>query len=213
MPRFRKASMTITPSRPSSPVAVHPGGTAEAIRDVAVALFASHGYEATTMNDIGRGVGIRGSAIYNHVPSKQELLREIMFSAMNELVEVVGNAINSTDDIAEQLRLGFRQHVLYHAQRRLQFSVGNREIPSLEEPARTEIISLRRQYVEMFKNVIDQGIAKGIFEVESSLLAAYAILQSGMGVAIWYHPDGSMSGVEVADLYGEFALRIVGHRC
>jgi AcrR family transcriptional regulator len=164
------------------------------------------------MNDIGRSVGIRGSAIYNHVPSKQELLREIMFSAMHELMAAVSDAINSTDEIPEQLRLGFREHVLYHAQRRLHSKVGNREIPSLEEPARSDLIDLRRQYIEMFKSIIDGGIARGIFEVESSLLATHSILQSGMGVAVWYHPDGEMSDVEVADLYGVFALRIVGYR-
>jgi hypothetical protein len=135
-----------------------------------------------------------------------------MFSAMSELVELAADAINSTDEIPEQLRLGIRQHVLYHAQSRLQTRVGNREIPSLEEPAHTEIIERRRCYVEMFKSVIDAGIAKGIFQVKSSLLATHSILQSGMGVASWYDPAGPMSGTEVADLYGEFALRIVGFR-
>jgi AcrR family transcriptional regulator len=212
MPRVLKPSMTITSSQLSSGIANQPRGTAEAIRDAAVALFASRGYKATTMNDIGRSVGIRGSAIYNHVPSKQELLRDIMLSAMHELSDVVRVAIKSADDIPEQLRLGIRQHVLYHARGRLQFGVGNREIPSLEEPARTEIIDLRRRYVEMFENVIEAGLTEGTFRVQSARIAAYSILQSGMGVAVWYDPEGPMSDIEIADLYGEFALRTVGYR-
>jgi AcrR family transcriptional regulator len=205
--------MTIDPPRSSSDLDGSTRGTADAIRDVAVALFARYGYEATTMNDIGRGVGIRGSAIYNHVPSKQELLRAIMLSAMYELVDVVSAAIEQeADDPPSQLRLGVRQHVLYHAERRLEFSIGNREIPSLEDPARTEVIETRRRYVSMFENIIERGIADGVFEVASARIAAYAILQSGMGVAVWYHPDGPTAGKDLAELYGEFALRIVGYR-
>lgn len=195
----------------STRVAV-PGGTAEAIRAAAVRLFADHGYEATTMNDIGRSVGIGGSALYNHVPSKQELLRDIMLSAMQELIDVVSTAVESTESIPEKLQVGVRHHVTYHAHRRLEFSIGNREIPSLEEPARSEIVDLRRRYVELFQGIIDAGIAADIFSVESSLIATHSILQSGMGVAVWYHPDGPMRDTDLGAIYGEFALRIVGFR-
>jgi AcrR family transcriptional regulator len=209
--------MSITPPPlPSGTVpsvgAVPSIGTAEAIRNAAVALFARHGYEATTVNDIGRCVGIRGSAIYNHVSSKQELLRSIMLSAMRELMGVVETAIEVADDTPGRLRLGIRQHVRYHAQRRLEFSVGNRELPSLEEPARTELVELRRRYVKMFQDIIDTGAREGIFGVESSLIATYSILQSGMGVAVWFDPEGELTENAVGDLYGEFALRTVGYR-
>src|ERR1700759_4017256 len=196
--------MSITPPPVSSGTvpadgAVPSVGTAEAIRNAAVELFAHCGYEATTVNDIGRSVGIRGSAIYNHVASKQELLRNIMMSAMHELMGVVETAIGGADDTPAKLRLGIHQHVRYHAQRRLEFSVGNRELPSLEEPARTELVELRRRYVRLFQDIIDTGVAEGIFSVESSLIATYSILQSGMGVAVWYDPEGEMTEQAVAD--------------
>ena len=187
-------------------------GTADAIRSAAVELFANHGYEATTVNAIGRSVGIRGSAIYNHVMSKQELLRDIMFSSMLELVSVVAETIDSADGHCEKLRLGVCEHVRFHVHRRLEFRVGNREIPSLEEPSRTELVGIRRQYVRMFQNVIEAGAAEGLFEVRFPLIATYSILQSAMGVAIWYEPEADLTDVEIADLYGEFALRTVGYR-
>jgi AcrR family transcriptional regulator len=178
----------------------------------AIELFARHGYEGTSMNEIGRAVGIRGSALYNHVQSKQELLREIIFSAMSELVGEVQRAIDEADDIPDRLRRGFAQHVIYHARRRLEFAVGNGEIRSLEEPARAQIIELRRRYVETFDEIIRSGSESGIFEVSSTLIATHAMLQSGMGVAIWFDPDGPLTAQEVADFYGELALRMVGYR-
>jgi AcrR family transcriptional regulator len=199
-------------SRSIAITAVPPGGTGEAIRAAAVSLFAQRGYEATTMNDIGRSVGIRGSAIYNHVPSKQDLLRDIMVSAMEELVEGVESAIASFDDIPGQLRSGVRQHVLYHAQSGPVYSIGNREIFSLEEPSRSHLVEMRRSYVERFRGIIENGVATKLFSVTSPLLATHSILQAGMGVAVWFDPDGPMDGAEVGDLYGEFALRTVGYR-
>jgi AcrR family transcriptional regulator len=204
--------MSLTPVKPSSPAPEATNRTGEAIRRAATELFARHGYEATSMNEIGRAVGIRGSAIYNHVPSKQELLREIIFSAMYELVGEVRRAIGEADDIPERLRRGFAQHVIYHARRRLEFAVGNGEIRSLEEPARSQIIELRRCYVELFEENIKAGTQTGIFDVSSTLIATHAMLQSGMGVALWFDPEGPLTAREVADFYGELALRMVGYR-
>jgi AcrR family transcriptional regulator len=204
--------MSVTPVQSSSGAPEPTNGTAEAIRSAAIALFAHRGYEATTMNGIGRSVGIRGSAIYNHVPSKQELLREIIFSAMYELIHDVRCAIEEADGIPDRLRRGFAEHVLYHARRRLEFSVGNREIPSLEEPAHTQIIELRHGYVRMFEEIIKAGARDGVFDVTSTLIATHAILQAGMGVAVWFDPNGAMTAEEVSEFYGELALRVVGYR-
>jgi AcrR family transcriptional regulator len=203
--------MTITPPRASADDTASAGGTADAIRNAAIMLFARRGYEATTVNDIGRSVGIRGSAIYNHVSSKQELLRNIMLPAMYELVGFVRAAVESAADPPTQMRLAVGQHVRYHARCRLETRVGNREIPSLEEPAHTELIEVRRGYVDLFKGIIEAGIAEGIFDVQYPLIATHAILQSGMGVAAWFDPDGPMTDVDVGEIYGEFALRTLGY--
>jgi AcrR family transcriptional regulator len=45
-------------------------------------LFAKHGYQLTTMADVGAAPGIRGPSLYKRVSSKQELLAEIMTETM-----------------------------------------------------------------------------------------------------------------------------------
>jgi AcrR family transcriptional regulator len=51
------------------------GSTKEKILHVAVWLFSDMGYERVTMRDIARNVGIKVASIYNHYPSKRDLLK------------------------------------------------------------------------------------------------------------------------------------------
>jgi AcrR family transcriptional regulator len=52
--------------------------TRTAIRDVAVELFARHGYERTSLREIAEQLGMTKAALYYHYPSKQALLLSIV---------------------------------------------------------------------------------------------------------------------------------------
>lgn len=190
------------------PAGVSP--TAAAIREAATLLFAERGYEMTTMKAIAEWVGVQPSAIYNHVSSKQVLLRDIAQLTIKTLIEDAHAAVASTDDVAEQLRLAVCAHIKLHTNQRAEAHVANREIPSLEEPARSQQIALRNEYVDIFDQLIVHGVNEGRFKALAPRITAYAILQMGIGVSVWFHPDGPMSTEDVCDLYGELALRMVG---
>ncbi|MBX6388730.1 MAG: TetR family transcriptional regulator [Frankia sp.] len=175
-------------------------------------LFTRRGYEATTMADIGAAVGIRGPSLYKHVASKQDLLAEIMTATMEELLAAHRVAVASSDDPTERLRRAVEAHVRYHARHRLEAFVGNREIRSLVEPHRGRVLALRARYESCFRELISAGIAAGRFHVASARLASYALLDLGMGVAVWFREDGELSEDEVVWQYSEFALRLVGAR-
>lgn len=180
------------------------------IRRAALELFTQHGYEATTMTDIGSSVGIRGPSLYKHVTSKQELLVQIMAETMDDLLAEHARAIAGTTDTTERLRRAVEAHVRYHARNRLEAFVGNREIRSLVEPHRSAVLAQRAEYDLKFRTLINDGVAAGQFHVTSPRLASYAILDLGMGVATWFRDDGELSENEIAWQYVEFALRLVG---
>lgn len=52
--------------------------TKDKIINVAVSLFAKHGYRQTSMKMIAKEVGIKSSSIYNHFESKECILDEIL---------------------------------------------------------------------------------------------------------------------------------------
>jgi AcrR family transcriptional regulator len=66
-----------------------PGYDLESLLDIAVRRFNESGYDGTSMEDLARSLGITKSAIYHHVPGKEELLRLAVNRALDGLFEVV----------------------------------------------------------------------------------------------------------------------------
>lgn len=182
------------------------------IRDAALDLFVRRGYEATTMADIGAAVGIRGPSLYKHVSSKQELFARLVVETMEHLVALHDRAVTGVTDPVERLRRAVDAHVRFHARHRREAFVGNRELRSLVEPHRSEVLALRAAYARRFEDVVASGVAAGVFTVESPQLAAFALLDLGMGVAVWFRSDSGPTEDDVAWQHAEFALRLVGAR-
>jgi AcrR family transcriptional regulator len=182
----------------------------EAIRLAALRLFAERGYGATSMGDIGAEVGIKGPSLYKHLSSKGSILSDIMLRTMENLIRDQNAAIAAGGEPITRLRRMVEAHVRYHAAHREEAFVGNREIRSLGDPDREKILGLRAEYEHALRRVIEEGCRIGCFSVRSSRLASYSILDMGMGVAAWFRADGEYSVDEIAYLYADHALRLVG---
>ncbi|MEV8345138.1 TetR/AcrR family transcriptional regulator [Streptomyces niveus] len=197
------------PHRPSEPGATSPADRRTGIRLAALRLFAVQGYRATTMTDIGAAVGIRGPSLYKHVASKHELLAEIMTGTMEQLIADNIAAVAGTDDVREQLRRSVEAHIRYHARHRLEAFVGNREIGNLEQRDQDRVLGRRSDYERRYRELIERGVAEGVFDVRSARIASYSILDMGIGVASWFNEGGEFSVDQLAYQYGDMALRIV----
>jgi len=71
-------------------------GTRERILDVALKLFATRGYEGTSIRDIAEQMHMTKAAIYYHFPAKDQILANILFPALGRL-----DALLSAHDAAE----------------------------------------------------------------------------------------------------------------
>lgn len=189
-----------------------PGGAVrrEQIREAALTLFSERGYYGTGMEDIAAHIGMRASSLYNHMSSKQDLLADIMLTTMQRLLAGFEEATAASAEPAEQLRAAMAAHVRYHATHHRDVRIGNREINSLAQPAQDEVKALRRRYARAWQRLIEQGVAEGRFVTRHPQLAAYALLEMGIGVSQWYRPDGPLSLEEIARDYGDMALRQLG---
>ena len=72
-----------------------PGHDQQDVLREAVALFNRQGYDATSMGDLARELGLTKSAIYHHVTSKEQLLEMALDAALTELSEAVEAATTS----------------------------------------------------------------------------------------------------------------------
>jgi AcrR family transcriptional regulator len=181
----------------------------EQIREAALNLFAERGYQGTSMEAIARRVGVRASSLYNHIDSKQQLLVEITTATMEDLIAGFEEATRTGDPVSK-LRRAMEAHVRYHALHQPDVRVGNGELLSLEEPARSLVIGLRSKYARMWQGLIEVGEREGVFRTPSPQLATYALLEMGIGVSLWYRAEGSLSLDHIAGVYGDMAVHLLG---
>ena len=184
--------------------------TRAAVREAALHLFAERGYRLTTMVDIGAVLGIRGPSLYKHVASKQELLAEIMTGTITTLIDRQRAAVDAGGPPDVQLRRAVEAHVRYHATHREHAFVGNREIGSLEEPTRSQVLGLRRTYEQGLRAIIDKGCAAGAFSTTHPRLVSYAILDMGIGLTAWYRAGGEHDVDTLCYVYANMAAQMVG---
>jgi len=210
--KANKTSKSLRPlDAPESKSARAPS-RANDVHEAALTLFAERGYHGTSMKDIAAALRLQAQSLYNHVAAKQDLLTEVMIATMASLLRNADAAVATTREPVERLRRMTEAHVRFHARHPREVRVGNYEIPSLEKRHRTQVVAARRKYSRMFVAAIQEGVDQGVFDTPTPVLAAYSILQMGIGVSLWFSPDGPISEDELAFRYGDIALRIVGVR-
>ena len=60
------------------------GNTRQEILEVALSLFSTQGYEATSVSQIAEAVGIRKASLYSHFASKQEILDSLVENVLEQ---------------------------------------------------------------------------------------------------------------------------------
>lgn len=124
--------------------------TKERIFDVSLELFATKGFDAVSVREIARAVGIRESSIYNHYPSKDAIMDSIFTYFQKELVKMRPPEARNPDKINELTPDIFRERV-------------NRTLDILRTPKMAKIfqISSSEQFRdERAKNIILHTLIK-----------------------------------------------------
>ena len=201
-----------TPGVGSAASAGAAGNTGDAILDTAVELFAQRGYHATSMRDIADAVSVRAAGIYHWFPSKEAILVRLQDAFMEELTAVVVAAVECQKRPEARMAAAVREHVVFHGLHSRAAFVTDSEIRALSVVNRRAIVAKRDAYQEMFIELIEAGLAAGVFDVSDVRIASYAILLECTGVAMWFVPTGSRTLDEVADIHVELVLGSLGAR-
>jgi AcrR family transcriptional regulator len=115
----------------------------ELLLAAAADLFATRGYHAVGIDDIGAAAGITGPGVYRHFPSKQALLQALCDLAVDRMVELARH----TDGLEALVDL----HVGFVERERALIRVWLREQWSLDKEARRSSTRHLRAYEEVWR--------------------------------------------------------------
>jgi AcrR family transcriptional regulator len=184
-------------------------GTEERIRNEALRLFAQKGFQATGIREIAAEAGLTISALYYYVGTKEELLLDILRDTATSMLASalpIGKAAESPE---QKLALLVLLHVWFSGEHAQQMQVANTELRSLSGEARQLVLDLRDRYEAVWRVVIEQGNAMGIFQVENARLAAIAVIEMCNGVSYWFRSHGALTLTQVCYMHADWALGLV----
>lgn len=87
------------------------GHDPESVLAIAVGVFNERGYDGTSMEDLARALGVTKSAIYYHVPGKEQLLARALDRALDGLLVLIGDERATSGPAIDRLEWVVRQCV------------------------------------------------------------------------------------------------------
>ncbi|MFR9728462.1 TetR/AcrR family transcriptional regulator [Saccharopolyspora sp. MS10] len=185
------------PTRP--PKRGRPGYDLESLLVIAVKLFNERGYDGTSMEDLSRKLGISKSAIYHHVPSKEELLRLAADRALDELLAAADAARALPEPALARLEHLVRGSVLVLIEQ-LPFVTLLLRVRGNTRVERAAL-ARRREFDHLLTELVTEAVREGDLRPDFDA-ATVGRLLFGMvnSLTEWYRPRGELEAAELADV-------------
>lgn len=178
--------------------------------DAATAAFAEKGFHGTTTRDIATAAGMSSAALYVHHKSKEELLYLISKAGHENTLQLVQNALRSSDEPTAALRAVIHDFAVNHARGHTRARIVNYELGALSPEHYVEIRDIRHHIETELRELVELGVSAGVFHTPDPHMTAVALLSLGIDIARWYRDEGQWSPEDIANHYAGIALRIVG---
>jgi len=171
----------------------------EQILQVSAKLFREKGYEAASMRDIAKELGIEAASLYSHIKSKDELLVTICFRMADELIKAIDEVNDVYFNAEEKLASAIKNHVKIMTGDLDASSVFIREWRRLPKEKLDEFIKLRNKYEEGFTQILINGENENVFDAPDKKFAVLTILSAVNWITEWYSPKGNMTPDEISE--------------
>ncbi|MCT9084771.1 TetR/AcrR family transcriptional regulator [Streptomyces fulvoviolaceus] len=181
------------------------------IIDTAAELFARQGYAATSVNDLGRAVGLAKGALYYYIGSKENLLIEIQSRVMDPLLARARQI--AALDAAPLLRLRLlSESLLTIILRRLDHIwVYEHDYRSLTPGEYLDtLLGQRAEFEELVRGLLIEAIEQGSFRAVEPHLATLQFLNLHNHTYQWVKPGGRWDATYLSREYCDTLLRGFG---
>ncbi|MFI5954632.1 TetR/AcrR family transcriptional regulator [Cryptosporangium sp. NPDC051539] len=175
--------------------------------------FAERGYGGASIRDIAQRAAVSLAALYHYYGSKQELLHALLDEGMDVYDQVSVDLLGTVgDDPAERLEALVEALVRFRGGPRGSSQLELTEFRSLGPEQHAALRARQAVATNRFRDVIDAGVALGLFRTPEPDDARRTIIAACNAIAQWWRPDGAITLDTLIDRYSSLALTVVEYR-
>jgi AcrR family transcriptional regulator len=169
-------------------------------------MFRDRGFDATSVGDVARALGLTKAGLYHHFESKEALLFEIMMFGLDKVRDEVILPVKAIRDPEQRLRQLVVRHARIITRGRGAVAHLGDEIRALPPPARKQIEQRMRVYFDLIRDTLGELQADGRLRDVDRTVATFSLIGMILWLPRWFRQDGRLTQDEVAESIANLAL-------
>lgn len=150
----------------------------------ATKLFKEKGFSAVTMRDLAAAMGMKAASLYNHISSKQEILKIIIISLAEAFTEGMDKIIEQEISNVDKLKQIISLHVTIASNNIYGMASLNNDWMHLEDQL-DYYLKLRSDYEENFRAIIIKGIEANEIKNSNPEIMLFSMLSTLRSLYLW----------------------------
>jgi AcrR family transcriptional regulator len=172
----------------------------------AAQIFRERGYDATSVSDIARSLGITKAGLYHYFESKEALLFEITAYGLDRVRDDVIVPVRGIRDPEERLRQLVIRHANIATYGRGAVAQLVDEVRALPPGSRKQLEERMRAYFDLVRDTLRELRAAGRLRDVDPTVAAFGLIGTILWLPRWFRQNGRLSQEAVAREIANIAL-------
>ncbi|MEP6926526.1 MAG: TetR/AcrR family transcriptional regulator [Ginsengibacter sp.] len=161
------------------------GSKKDAITRKASALFMKKGFPATSMRDIAEAIGVEAPSLYNHIESKNEILKDVCFRIARLFTNHLREVELSPELYLSKIESIIRFHISMMVEEYESVYISEHEWKHLPGPLLNDFKTRRRNYRLRLAAILQKGIDNKEIGIINPYVAVLTILSAISGIESW----------------------------
>jgi AcrR family transcriptional regulator len=160
-------------------------------------VFGKFGYKKTTMDEIGLAARKGKTALYYYFKNKEDVFRAVVEREAQELSLAISTSIQGKKDPVEKLKAYFliRMNTLLKVSN-FYDAMKNELLDQLQFINQTRL-EVDKAELAMVKNILDEGVKKGSFEIKDTTTTASVLVTLLKGLEIPFFAQKQFENLDI----------------
>ena len=172
----------------------------------AAQIFRERGYDATSVSDIARALGITKAGLYHYFDSKEALLFEITAYGLDRVRDDVIAPVRGMRDPEERLRELVVRHACIATHGRGAVAQLVDEVRALPAANRRVLEERMRLYFDLVRDTLKELRALGRLRNVDPTVATFGLIGTILWLPRWFRQNGRLTQEQVAHQIADIAI-------